>query len=341
MSASSSNRALSATAACAVVAACLVLFAVAPAFAAFPGANGKIAFSQAGKIYAVSPASGAVSTLGKGLANGDWPVWSPDGKKIAFMSGGGIAVASAGAGASKTIVRAGIEVEFLGYAFGGWDPGLVGMPLNGGVQPTWSPNGRKLGFIGGVGDSGFDVGVFTIKLDGTALTMHSDTGVAPPHEEPAWSPDGSVIAVSNYDRPGGGYALQTIRMIADPLAEFYVGGRYCDDVRGASWAPSSSRVAFSGSTQEDEWCGTGATLSDEIWTMASDGTDRQQITNDLTNERGVSWSPDGAQIAFIRADGPTPGIYALPATGGAARLLYAGQGITHIDWQPLPTKSKR
>jgi hypothetical protein len=47
--------------------------------------------------------------------------------------------------------------------------------------------------------------------------------------------------------------------------------------------------------------------------MASDGTDGRQITDDLTTERGVAWSPDGTEIAFIRDDG-TPGIYAMPAT---------------------------
>ena len=82
------------------------------------------------------------------------------------------------------------------------------------------------------------------------------------------------------------------------------------------------------------------TSSDEIFTSALDGTDIGQNRDDFTTERGVAWSPDGTQIAFIRDNG-TPGIYAMPATGGTARLLYAGEGFTRIDWQPIPPKSKR
>ena len=202
MSASLSSRALIAAAVCAVIAACLVLLAVAPAFAAFPGANGKIAFSKDGKIHAVNPTSGAVSTLGKSLVNGSWPTWSADGKQVAFVGGGGIAVAKVSGGAARTIVRSGMPVQIDPYAHG-----VVGLPLGLSGNVTWSPDGRKIAFTGGVPGRGeFDHGgngIFTINVNGTGLTMwtYVDNWQLP-HLRPAWSPNRPSHTIGGRARAG-------------------------------------------------------------------------------------------------------------------------------------------
>ena len=77
--------------------------------------------------------------------------------------------------------------------------------------------------------------------------------------------------------------------------------------------------------------------------MATDGTngsDLQQLTNDLTTERGAAWSPDGTQIAFIRDDGTTPGIYSVPATGGTPRAAVCGSRLYEDRLAAAPAKVK-
>jgi dipeptidyl aminopeptidase/acylaminoacyl peptidase len=69
----------------AIAALCL---AMVPAIAesAFPGQNGKIAFSSLNDIYVVEPDGTGVTKLTTNPATDTDPAWSPDGAKIAFAS---------------------------------------------------------------------------------------------------------------------------------------------------------------------------------------------------------------------------------------------------------------
>lgn len=85
------------------------------------------------------------------------------------------------------------------------------MTFGGGFEPDWSPDGRRLAFVRGVG-TGDDV--FTVKASGGVPRRVTMSGWA---TGPAWSPDGRLIAYEEGGairvvRPGGG----TPRTIARP-----------------------------------------------------------------------------------------------------------------------------
>jgi Tol biopolymer transport system component len=76
-----------------------------------------------------------------------------------------------------------------------------------------------------------------------------------------------------------------------------------------------------------------------LWRMASDGSERLQLTAPPLSALNPQWSPDGKQIAFY---GSRPGeanrLYVVPAAGGAFRQLTRGESGSSaevdVNWSP-------
>jgi len=62
---------------------------------------------------------------------------------------------------------------------------------------------------------------------------------------------------------------------------------------------------------------------DNIWTIAADGTDPEQLTRGSAQDVLPTWAPDGKTIAFVRSTevGETAAICSVPAAGGKVRTL--------------------
>jgi len=142
------------------------------------------------------------------------PAWSPDGRKIAFVS--------------DRDLNPGIYVM---NADGSRQRRLTGeADLNAGQ--TWSPDGRKLAFLvpgGRVSE------LYVVNADGSGRRkLTRDAGIA----APAWSPDGRKLAFRS-DRNGNaeiyvadGSGLR--RLTRNPAS---------DD--GPAWSPDGRKIAFS------------------------------------------------------------------------------------------------
>ena len=122
----------------------------------------------------VTPALGIGSRLldliesPHGLPGVRSPVWSPGGRRIAFLSRGE---------RSKEV--------YVVNADGSGQRRLTGdarFP----AAPAWSPNGRQIAFEGG---SGAPSSVYVVNADGSGQRRLARNGRAP-----AWSPDGRTIA---------------------------------------------------------------------------------------------------------------------------------------------------
>jgi WD40-like Beta Propeller Repeat len=179
--------------------------------------------------------------------------------------------------------------------------------------PAWSPDGSKIAFaVSGA--------IYTINSDGsngTCLTCSQ----SPVLGNPGWSPDGTKIA---FDRGGGEIWV----MNADGSAPMFLaaGG-------DPAWSPDGSKIAFRGV----------GPVSNDIFTMNSDGSNRVNRTNDSNYDYFPNWSPDGTRIVFMRqfdlGTQVNDEIYTINADGTNPTNLTNNPSIdTQPSWSPDGTK---
>ncbi len=153
------------------------------------------------------------------------------------------------------------------------------------TEPALSPDGRRVAFRS-TRDGG---GIFLVDLNGDGLTRLSDFGF-----NPSWSPDGKQIVCASESvlRPEQRHGVQSSLWKID-VASHSPTQIYGGDAVQPAWSPSGKRIAFWRSRSAD------GTLSQGIWTMASDGSDVRPVTSDAPLDWCPRWSPDGRFLYFL------------------------------------------
>jgi Tol biopolymer transport system component len=290
---------------CALVLAALVV--PASAHAAYPGANGKIAFSRDGQIWTMNADGTGETQLTSALSPSTEPEWSPDGTRIAYTRG---------TGQSR-------EVRVMNA--NGTGDARVTAPWT--YSPSWEPDGRRIAFVAPSFD---DEGCFCLfynvyhaKLDGSDRRFvafgqqSSEGGDFGPVNDLEWSPKGNEITFTN-----GTTGFMTI--LAAPVNGGFPalvdGDECCYDAFGAAWSPDAAKLAF----MRDPFA------VPELWTRNRDGTGLTHLSG--FQPRQVEWSPDGAKlVVFENGDlysANPDGTGKTPLTGGTASEQDA-------DWQPI------
>ena len=246
--------------------------------------------------------------------------WSPDGQLVAYTAGPW--------GRAGALDRVRVRISSL-------DGELVRtLPLRSltsAMEPTWSPDGKRLAFTGHI-HRGKSLSIYTINEDGTDL--HRLTRSKSPlwDEAADWSPDGQWIAFERYDPSGGSTSLDVMAVHPNGtglhrIARVITGPQCaCPD-----WSPDGSKIAFQASP-------TIATKRfPEIYVMNSDGTARTQLTftGNRVRDENPDWSPDGKWIAFYSERVGNAEIYVIGADGKhLKRVTHDPAYVMYPRWRP-------
>lgn len=204
------------------------------------------------------------------------PLWSPDGRQIAFNLAGKIVIAD---------IDGSTLFELPDEGSGGFY-----------YSPTlWSPDGGRLIFQAMVDG---DREICAMDADGGNMVNLSgrkgDDIVA------SWSPDGAWIAyLASVGDDREIYVMDAdgsnpVNLTNDPATDWF-----------PLWSPDGDKILFEADREDDR----------EIFVMDADGSNLVNLTNDPGVDLWPIWSPDGRQIAFCsRRDGDQE-VYVMDADG--------------------------
>ena len=240
-----------------------------------------------------------------------YPVWSPDGTRIAFVSNRG-------------------DRSFRVYIMDADGSNVVEAAPDGATRPErllWSPDGLHLAYrrdghlyIAPTVDEGAQgVGPPT-TLDGLTWT------------DPAWSPDGEWLAFSDHESFGEAIEYETIYLVrpffdAGPdgpaskkvirLARVDGGSMHLDNL---SWSPDGTALRFTAALGDNPYAYA-------LHQVLTDGSGLTEIANVARRSR-LTWSPDGSRVAVVhgRIGSSRDGLVYTMAPDGSDRRTIVVEG---------------
>jgi Tol biopolymer transport system component len=318
------------------------LSVVASGAAEFPGKRGRIAFMERDltghwQVWTASANLGSKRQLTNSGADSGWPVWSPDGSRIAFDS-------------NRTDPNPNDHRQINDiYLMSADGSGIRKLTDSKGASAdaAFSPDGRLIAFDADRGHPRQDDGIYVMSSNGgsdlqriTTLPSYAEFDAAP-----RFSPDGTRIAFTRY-RIVHRAELSALMIVNRDGKNLIRLTSWTLRVGDADWSPDGRRLTF-----ETNYAERGNHPAD-IYVIDATGS---RLT-DLTHNRGATgsgahhrlefssdpvWSPDTAAILFLDGTvtprGERAGLATIRPNGTNRKFILhnPSEEMHQPDWQSL------
>ena len=260
------------------------------------------------EIYVMDTDGGNPQNLTNNPNHDYSPSWSPNGKRIVFVSN------------RDGHVDANDWPTYEIYvmdADGENQQNVTNDPSDDGA-PSWSPDGKRIVFDSDRDrDRGNPHGIDIYVMDADGGNQERLTNNLTEDRYPSWSPDGKRIVFSA--RREGHFenkfaiTYEIYVMDADGGNEQRLTENRKND-ESPSWSPDGERIAF--------WSDRKGEFENyEIYVMDADGGNEQRLTENRQEDGYPSWSPDSKRIAFWSNRDGNSEIYVMDADGGNPQNL--------------------
>jgi len=257
------------------------------------------------EIYLLT--SSGVTPLTQNTWNDEYPVWSPDGGRIAFTSDA--------------------EGQYDIWVMEADGSGITRLTTSPAKEkdPAWFPDGEAIAFTREV--KKFlrrDLSLFRVDVS-TGSSSRIIPGYRRGHAIPHVSPLGDLLTFTGKRRIGWDAAVYDLK----EKKAFFLdeGGKSCR----ARFSPDGRKLAYVSSKAD----GKG-----DIWLMNPDGSGKKRLTErDETYDYFPSWSPDGRFVVFNSSrqhdHNGDWALYLVEIQTGKVTLLFDSEGNDVFpDWAP-------
>jgi len=300
------------------------------------------------------------------------PVWSPDGKMVAFLATfekltngcGLLFIAPIAPDGRPAGPPAKIELPHwtMGKLAGWGNDNKIGfelpapqidaiytVPASGGkaVQltskdawmPSWTPDGKRIYFDGR--HHGYKASIEYVPAAGGQIVRIPVRGPYPVHPSMptgtfSFSPDGRrfVFQGAFHDAPvQDACHIFILPTEGGEITELATGIRY---LYHACWSPDGKQIAFVSQEQPKD-----SPVIYNIYVMPAEGGSPRRLNSGSDNvvRAQIAWSPDGKYLAFQTGDGK---IRLLPAEGGSSQIMVESltsyRDDSGLAWSPDGTE---